>query len=735
MTNNINNNFIAPSLYFNPQPVSLHTLIDNGAALDEISKVCSANTIDEVVDGKTPLIHALNNKQFDVARILIESGANIHVTDSKTSETALHLACTSGATSIAGLLLEKNADVNAKTAQGFFPLGLAVGKNDYALIDALIHAGAKTDDMNGLNQMTALHIACQYSNVESVKRLLQAKADANAKSKDGFPPLHYAAAIDSVEIIELLLKHDAKIDEVHTPSNGTALQYACKLGKTKAVQVLLKANASPHIKTTSGFLPLCMASCLPDRVDIIKLLLAAGAKIDAENGDYRWTALFDACNNEIVENIIELLQAGADPFFEDTARCTCLDDIVELKQKKCIAPFFQQQLKDLQATNPDYFKVLSRQQSYIAKLEDSEFYHPFWETTFESCLSILNSNQFSNHVDKEFARLRELKDRMDPSFLVSADDLLKPLRKIRSLYAKIFSPPLNELLAKKHLHIAEIEDLKEHYRSSLSSKSSVSFDAKEKEFEETDSFALLASFEAGIAQYDQRDKQCIYSPKDSYRIIFNIEDDSSIYKCGLLEGKDLKALGLDFSIPNYIDCIENEKDAKQKQLLWGRLEKCIQDKILLVHRLSTIPKLKEICTEMSKELDGLSQMIKVQIVNQSGNDKALFLKLMQDDAKVISELHRVHKLLSIQLLKAYFSQGEDKLYKLLSNAQNQLENTNPHKASEEKYLQLSELMEKHPHLTTIDLYRLDSIDIEKRGKKNVQGNPDVENSKSKKMKD
>jgi len=57
--------------------------------------------------------------RYDVANVLLRNGAKVNVED-KQGQTPLMLAVNNGFTAIADLFLQKNADINIKTAVQFF---------------------------------------------------------------------------------------------------------------------------------------------------------------------------------------------------------------------------------------------------------------------------------------------------------------------------------------------------------------------------------------------------------------------------------------------------------------------------------------------------------------------------------------------------------------------------------------------------------------------------------------
>ena len=116
---------------------------------------------------------------------------------------------------------------SAFAADGFYPLGLAAFFGHRAIVEFLLKNGAdvKTAARNA-QKVTALHGAVARRDVEIVRILLEAGADANARQERGFVPLHAAAANGNAALVEVLLKHgartDAKADDGKTPGDMAA---------------------------------------------------------------------------------------------------------------------------------------------------------------------------------------------------------------------------------------------------------------------------------------------------------------------------------------------------------------------------------------------------------------------------------------------------------------------------------------------------------------------------------
>lgn len=90
---------------------------------------------------KPLLILAIQKKQNDVVKMMIEKGANINVKNLN-GQTPLHVAILTNNIEIAKYLIEKGADLNIKDCKGQTPLYLAILKNNVEIAKLLIKKGA-----------------------------------------------------------------------------------------------------------------------------------------------------------------------------------------------------------------------------------------------------------------------------------------------------------------------------------------------------------------------------------------------------------------------------------------------------------------------------------------------------------------------------------------------------------------------------------------------------------------
>ena len=82
----------------------------------------------------------------------------------------------------------------------------------------------------------------------------QKGADINGKYDKDFTPLHWAATMNQVEAIELLIDEGADLDS-RDGHQSTPLLLAAFFGQTKSVEVLLQRGADPNLRNKDGALP------------------------------------------------------------------------------------------------------------------------------------------------------------------------------------------------------------------------------------------------------------------------------------------------------------------------------------------------------------------------------------------------------------------------------------------------------------------------------------------------
>lgn len=145
--------------------------------------------------------------------------------------------------------------VKALLARGLDPNLIEAERDDTGLILALredamkvfmvlLNAEGIDIEAKSRNGDNALMIACYKGNKAAVEALLRKGAEVN---RPGWAPLHYAAAIGSNDIVQLLLDKSAYID-AESPNKTTPIMMAARGGHIYTVKLLLDEGADATLK-------------------------------------------------------------------------------------------------------------------------------------------------------------------------------------------------------------------------------------------------------------------------------------------------------------------------------------------------------------------------------------------------------------------------------------------------------------------------------------------------------
>jgi len=152
-------------------------------------------------NGASLLLVAAYNMKPDVVNALLELGAPVDIFEA---------AVLGKVDRIQEILASAPARVSEHAPDGFTPVALAAFFGQPAAVKMLIAAGA---DVNAAAKnplkVAALHAAVAGRNLDVVKAVLDAGADANAQQQSGFRPMHEAGTNANRNLAEVLLAHGA----------------------------------------------------------------------------------------------------------------------------------------------------------------------------------------------------------------------------------------------------------------------------------------------------------------------------------------------------------------------------------------------------------------------------------------------------------------------------------------------------------------------------------------------
>lgn len=161
---------------------------------------------------------------------------------------------------------------------------------------------------------TLLHFAVLQHNKDMVTLLLENKAKVDAKTKEGWTPLHVAIVFgfgSATEIAEILLAHNADVNAKNKDQNDdTPLHLAVALFtntkiEIETVKLLLSKKADVNAKNKNGQTPLHFAVDDIKKRELIELLLANNADINAKTNEGITPLKIASGNKEITELLLK----------------------------------------------------------------------------------------------------------------------------------------------------------------------------------------------------------------------------------------------------------------------------------------------------------------------------------------------------------------------------------------------------------------------------------------------
>jgi ankyrin repeat protein len=259
------------------------------------------------------LVDAVARGNEALVRVLIERGANVNA-KSVDGSTALHAAVHADRPSILDLLLRKGADVAARDRYGVTPLAMASLTGDAALIARLLDAGADPNTTDPTGE-TALMTAARVGALPALGVLLDRGARVDARE----PQFEQTALMIAVrenhpEAVRALIDHGARVDAHTRKGSVPPFVPPCKGTGCGSEGVGINRGGLPdrgrRSEIKGGMTPLLYAA-RDGRTAAAQLLVAAGADIEASDANGIGPLLMALLNNNLDVARV-LLEQGAD---------------------------------------------------------------------------------------------------------------------------------------------------------------------------------------------------------------------------------------------------------------------------------------------------------------------------------------------------------------------------------------------------------------------------------------
>ncbi|OXU19925.1 hypothetical protein TSAR_009954 [Trichomalopsis sarcophagae] len=295
---------------------------------------------------------------------ILSSKAEIDLPN-KFGETALHLACEMGNTSMVIYLLHAGANPLKKNPKGETCLTMCQRKADVKMAKIIL----QTIKSNSIENFPEDHmmIAAGDGSTEFVKLYLKFKANVNYVDEAGNSAISLAVELGYEDLLVFLLKQKVNLKQTYKNEGNSLLHLACRHDREFSVEKLLFAGASVRAVNRFAETPLHMAAQYSS-IYIVQKLLTFKSDIDAEDSCKR-TPLHHAIVLEKVDVIKYLLNHGA----SIQAVITPLTKAIKNKQYNIIKLFIryylhmkQKKLRDLTLSGD----VIEREYKDLEKLSE-----------------------------------------------------------------------------------------------------------------------------------------------------------------------------------------------------------------------------------------------------------------------------------------------------------------------------------------------------------------------------
>ena len=169
-----------------------------------------------------PIVQAAKDGDFRTVKTILEKEPSKLNAIDEEKYTALHWACMRAHWDIARYLIEKGADLNVTGGDGAPPVTWAAHHDNVEIVQSMVEKGTKLNIKN-LWGMTELHTAIWRGNIQVVEYLLDAGSDSAIKTNEGWTAMHYAHRSGHDHVIALLKERGVSMTE--TDNQGRRPQH------------------------------------------------------------------------------------------------------------------------------------------------------------------------------------------------------------------------------------------------------------------------------------------------------------------------------------------------------------------------------------------------------------------------------------------------------------------------------------------------------------------------------
>ncbi|RLU18410.1 hypothetical protein DMN91_008767 [Ooceraea biroi] len=240
------------------------------------------------ITNQETMFDALQEGNFESLKDCLRKGADINARNIHLWST-LHFAAKGPSLEVIKFILDQNLlnvkvinDIkDIKDIKGQSPLHVAAAHGRKNIVNFFVkEAGLYVDDPDN-NGKTPLHIAAQNGHKDTVEILLENKANTVTQDVIGLSSLHYAIRNNHIDIAKIILAKDKNVDINESSGGFTPLHKAAEMGHLDLVNFLLEYGADINARNDKDWTPIHGAA-LNGHLEIVNTLILKGADVNAE---------------------------------------------------------------------------------------------------------------------------------------------------------------------------------------------------------------------------------------------------------------------------------------------------------------------------------------------------------------------------------------------------------------------------------------------------------------------
>uniref|UniRef100_A0A914H4P4 C2 domain-containing protein n=1 Tax=Globodera rostochiensis TaxID=31243 RepID=A0A914H4P4_GLORO len=205
---------------------------------------------------------------------------------------------------------------------------------DTQLVRHLLAYGADINRTRNAYGNNALHLAATYGHLDTVRLLLEWKADVSARNSKQKTALYYASCEGKELVAQELIRAGAEVNTAGTDGDAP-LHCAAEEGWSRVMQLLMENGANVNLINARGYVPLHL-SAMYGRFDAVSTLLSGGANPCAKAAPNGVTPLHLAAQEGHEQIVRLLLLRGAEAAEMDARGWTALHYAVKYARIGCV---------------------------------------------------------------------------------------------------------------------------------------------------------------------------------------------------------------------------------------------------------------------------------------------------------------------------------------------------------------------------------------------------------------